>query len=308
MPLVFIEGLMAYSYIEYTADGLTSTFTVPFSYVDQDEISVFTNGSEIQNFDFTSQSTINITPAPASNAVVRIQRSTNLTDRAVDFVNGAVLSEEDLDTALIQVFNAAQEAVDKVSETIGKTPDGTFDAQDRRIKNLDDPVADTDAVNKQWVVGQTAASITAAANSASAAANSATAAAGQATFATQEANRATSQANTSATQAQNAATSAAASASSYQQTLTALNAAKVPNNLTNKAKQFLQVKTDETGYELVASVAAPVFFGFNLSADGTEIELTYGRDDDFNTEEFTTWTMAENISFEIRNNNLVIVL
>lgn len=306
MPLVFIEGLMAYSYIEYTADGLTSTFTVPFSYVDQDEISVFTNGSEIQNFDFTSQSTINITPAPASNAVVRIQRSTNLTDRAVDFVNGAVLSEEDLDTALIQVFNAAQEAVDKVSETIGKTPDGTFDAQDRRIKNVADPVNDTDAANKQFVVSQTAASVAAAAASATAAANSATTSASQASLATQEANRSATQANNATTQAQNSASSAAASANSYQQTLTALNAAKVPTTLTNKAKQFLQVKADESGYELVVSVAAPVFFGFKVI--NGELQLTYGRDADYNTEDFPVWTLAENVSFEIQKNNLVVVL
>lgn len=299
---------MAYSFIEYNADGATNTFTIPFLYVNTNEITVFSDGAQIQNFSFTSQNTINIDPAPALNTVVRIQRTTNIAERAVDFVNGSVLSEEDLDTAFLQIFHASQEAVDRTAATIGLAPDGLFDAQSRRLKNLAAPIAGTDAANKQYVDNQTAASITAANAAAAAASASATTAATQASLSTTEANRATTQATSATTQATNAATSATNAANTYQQTLNALTAAKIPATLNGKAKQFLQVKTDESGYELVASVAAPVFFGFKMSQDGSEIELTYGRDTDFDTEAFDTWTLGENISFDVQNNNLVIVL
>lgn len=146
--------MAAYSYIEYIADGLTTTFTFPFQYVEQNEINVFVGGQATTSFSFTSANTLSISPAPTAGLTVRIQRFTNITERAVDFVNGAVLSEEDLDTALVQVFNAAQEAVDKSNEALFKTPDGKWDGQNAVIKNVADPVNDQDVVNKRTLVFQ----------------------------------------------------------------------------------------------------------------------------------------------------------
>lgn len=142
---------MAYSYVEYVGDGATKTFTVPFVYANQNEVSVFVDGTEYTDFSFTSDSSLALVAAPPNGAVVRVSRTSNLTDRAVDFSNGSVLSEEDLDNALIQVFNAAQEAVDKSNEALFRTPDGKWDAQDRVIKNLADAVDDGDAVSKGYL-------------------------------------------------------------------------------------------------------------------------------------------------------------
>ena len=139
---------MAYSYQEFIGDGVTQTYTIPFNYVKRSEVNVFVGGTQTSAFEFLTDATINITTAPASGAVVRISRTTDLETRAVDFVAGAVLSEEDLDTAVIQVFNGAQEAVDKSNEALFKTPDGKWDAQSRVIKNLATPVDAGDAVNK----------------------------------------------------------------------------------------------------------------------------------------------------------------
>ncbi len=308
MPLVFYEGLMAYSYREFNGDGLTKTFNIPFVYASAEEIAVYVDGVATTAYTFTSSNTLQLATAPANGSVVRIQRTTDLEERAVDFINGSVLSEEDLDKAFIQVFNAAQEAVDKTSETIGKGVDGKFDAQSRVIKNVADPVADTDAVNKQFMVAQTAASVAAAAASAATAAAQATEATNQKNLAAAQANEATSQKNQAAAKAVESAASATAAADALADTLDALNAAKIPTGLTGHAKEFLQVKADASGYELVQSVAAPRFFGFKMSSDGVSIEMTYGRDEDYNVSAFETWTMAENITFEIRNNNLVLVL
>ena len=139
---------MAYSYQEFVADGQTVDFTIPFTYVKPSEVIVYVDGTLETNFQFTSGATIQLTSAPANGVIVRIGRETDLQNRAVDFVSGAVLSEEDLDTALIQVFNGAQEAVDKSNEALFKTPDGKWDAQSRVIKNLATPVDAGDAVNK----------------------------------------------------------------------------------------------------------------------------------------------------------------
>lgn len=139
---------MAYSYQEFIGDGVTTTFNIPFTYVKASEVIVYVAGVQVTNFQFTTSSTLTLASAPNSGDVVRIGRITDLQNRAVDFVSGAVLSEEDLDTALIQVFNGAQEAVDKSNEALFKTPDGKWDAQSRVIKNVADPVDAGDAVNK----------------------------------------------------------------------------------------------------------------------------------------------------------------
>lgn len=298
---------MAYSYREFNGDGLTKTFNIPYVYASEDEIAVYVDGTPA-TFSFTSTSTISLDVAPANGSIVRIQRTTDLEERAVDFINGSVLSEEDLDKAFIQVFNAAQEAVDKTTETIGKGVDGKFDAQNRVIKNVADPVNDTDAVNKQFMVAQTSASVAAAAASAATAAAQAAEALNQKNQAATQATEATAQKNQATAKAAEAAQSSVDAHEAYLDAVSALNAAKIPTGLVGHAKEFLQVKADETGYELVESVAAPVFHGFNLSADGASLIMTSGRDDDYDSTAFATWTLSENVTYSVKNNNLVVNL
>lgn len=81
----------------------------------------------------------------------------------------------------------------------------------------------------------------------------------------------------------------------------------IPDSLSGEASNFLRVKADESGYELVSSVARPTFFGFNLSADGTELIHTLGSDD-YVADEYTTWTVSDGVSFSVVNNNLVVNL
>jgi hypothetical protein len=109
---------------------------------------------------------------------------------------------------------------------------------------------------------------------------------------------------------QNAVNAAASALAAYNSALAAASAAaavNLPTGLIGAANKFLQVKDDETGYELVSSVAAPAFFGFKLSTDLSSPNMTYGRDN-YNVDDFATWTMSENVTFQIINNNLVMVL
>lgn len=144
---------MAYSYIEYIAAG-GATFNIPFEYIDQSEIEVYVDGIAA-TFTFTSSNTVNVTPTPTSGSTVRVGRVTDLSSRAVDFTAGSVLTEEDMDNSIIQVFHAAQESMDKVEGTIVLAADGKFNGNiggaDRIIKNVADPVNPQDVATKNYI-------------------------------------------------------------------------------------------------------------------------------------------------------------
>jgi len=93
----------------------------------------------------------------------------------------------------------------------------------------------------------------------------------------------------------------------YTQTLNQINSLLAAAGLpaVPVAKMFLRVKADASGYEYVSSAAAPVFFGFKLSADQTELVLTYGNADDYDVANFDTWVIGENITFAVEKNQLV---
>lgn len=119
---------MANSYVEYTATG-TGTNQLgqaTFSYTSIDVL----NGNDIKAFGEasngtkteltissrdTSAKTITLSSAPSSYAKLRVYRQTT-SDALVDFVDGARLTESDLDTAYKQGLFVAQE----VSEDAGK--------------------------------------------------------------------------------------------------------------------------------------------------------------------------------------------
>ena len=132
--------------MEFPADGELQTFTVPFDYVKPTEVEVYIDGVQTTEFEFISSNMISLTEAPPAGVIVLIARTTDLTTRAVDFEAGAVLTEEDLDTAFQQVFNASQESTDLVEATMAKDYDGKWEGQNRVIKNLLPPEDLNDAV------------------------------------------------------------------------------------------------------------------------------------------------------------------
>tara|TARA_E500000081_G_scaffold117823_1_gene121499 strand:- start:8676 stop:9809 length:1134 start_codon:yes stop_codon:yes gene_type:complete len=142
---------MALSYQNYTGDNTTTTFSIPFTYQNTSEISVTVDGVAETPLTFPSTSTVQLGIAPATGTLVQVRRTTSLTARAVDFASGSVLTEEDLDNSSIQVFHAAQEANDRVGDTIGLDTTNRWDAGGNIIKNVGDPVNNTDAVNKQFL-------------------------------------------------------------------------------------------------------------------------------------------------------------
>ena len=254
---------MSYSYIEYTASG-GSTFNIPFGYIEQSEINVYVDGVTA-TFTFTTPSTVNVSPTPTTGSLVRVERTTDLTNRVVDFASGSVLTEEDMDNSNIQVFNAAQEAIDKANDSIGLGVDGKYDASaggtNRVIKNVADPVDANDAVNKSWAESGMTSQLTIATGQAtSATASAAAALASQTAAATSATNAASSAsaANTSATNAANSATAAAASetAAAASQAAASASQSAAATSASNASTSATSASTSSTNATAQASAAA----------------------------------------------------
>lgn len=101
---------MALSYVETNGDGVTTNFAIPFSYLDRTHIHVYISDVETLSFTWVNAATIQITPAPPSGTGnVLIQRVTPRNAALVDYNNGSVLFDTDLDTATLQMLFVVQE-------------------------------------------------------------------------------------------------------------------------------------------------------------------------------------------------------
>jgi len=144
---------MANSFVRYTGNGNTTQYAVSFSYRDQADISVTINGVATTAFSFNGAGTqITFDTAPANLSSIEIRRATSQTSRLVDYAAGSVLTENDLDTDSNQGFYMSQEAIDDANDRIKlDNADFHWDAQSKRIKNIADPVDNTDVVNKSYI-------------------------------------------------------------------------------------------------------------------------------------------------------------
>lgn len=142
---------MPYSYVLYTGNGTTTNYTFSFPYLEEANIKVRVNGT-ITEYTFLNSSTVTISPAPSAGSIIEIRRETLSETAPVDFTDGSVLLEKDLD--LIAKYNlyVSQETADTAEDALRQNSEGNLDAQNRRIVNLANPVDDGDAVNKGTLV------------------------------------------------------------------------------------------------------------------------------------------------------------
>jgi len=184
---------MANSYVDYTGNGSTTTWSIPFSFISRTDVSVIklSDDSAI-SFTFVNDSQITISPAVADTITFRVRRLTQITSRLTDFINGSNLTEADLDLAMNQDFFLAQENKDYLNSKVG-VPNSSLDG-------LKLPAPEASKMI-QWNSGATAlengltsGTITTAVTSATDAATSATSAAASATSATASATSATASA------------------------------------------------------------------------------------------------------------------
>lgn len=157
------------SFVVYSGDGGTGPFAAPFPYLDRAHVGVKVAGVAV-GFTWTGDNAIQLDAPAAAGAAVEVRRSTPR-DPLVDFTDGSILTEADLDTAALQQLYVSQEAFDAVENAIALGATGQFDADGRRIENLGAPTSAGDAANKAYVDA-----VTGAGQAASAAASAAAAA------------------------------------------------------------------------------------------------------------------------------------
>ena len=140
---------MALSYAAYTGTGVTSNYTFSFPYLDATDVYVFVNGVSVP-FTFLSTSAIKVTTTPENGTQVQIRRLTQKLVPPVNFTDGSVLLEKDLDMLAIYSLYVSQEVSDKANDAMSPDYTGAYSANGNRLGSLADPINPQDAVTKQW--------------------------------------------------------------------------------------------------------------------------------------------------------------
>ena len=153
---------MPFSYNRYTSTADQTIFNITVQFLSTSHLSVTVDGvtqsSGVTIAGTSGSGTATFDTAPPSGSVVIIQRTTpktkaNFQDQIVNFADGSVLTETDLDNAVLGLLYIAQEADDSgaTNALSFDTTDQQWDAQNKRIKNVSDPTSSLDAVTKQYV-------------------------------------------------------------------------------------------------------------------------------------------------------------
>jgi len=126
----------AASFTNHTGNGTAGPFSISFSYLSEAEVDVTVGGvlkTLTTHYTFTSGTQITFTSGnePGNGVAINIQRDTNITAKKVDFNDGSVLTESDLDTQNDQILFAVQENLRKL-DTIEES--ATADQTDAEIR------------------------------------------------------------------------------------------------------------------------------------------------------------------------------
>ena len=131
----------------HNGNGSTATFAISFSFLENTEVDVTVGGVlktlgthyniSGSSVTFTSG---NIPPSGTNN--IKFQRDTDISAKKVDFADGSVLTETDLDNNSDQILFAQQEITDKLG---GIEEGATADQTDAEIKTAYENNANTNA-------------------------------------------------------------------------------------------------------------------------------------------------------------------
>lgn len=128
--------------------------------MDRADIQVYVNGVQRTDYTWTSTGFIVLAAAPAAGAVVLILRRTLADTGAITF-NGGIPTPSLLQGLFRKLLYIAQEALQVAKAAMNANLLGQWDALGKRIVNVADPVAPTDAANQEWVIAQLNATATA---------------------------------------------------------------------------------------------------------------------------------------------------
>lgn len=95
--------------VTYVGNGANREFDIPFPFLSKTHVEVRVNGSIIPVLEWVNQARVRLATPPGTGANVEVRRNTPVALPLVDFQNGAVLTEEDLNTAVLQLLYKQQE-------------------------------------------------------------------------------------------------------------------------------------------------------------------------------------------------------
>lgn len=140
---------MASTYNQYAAAGGNRNFAVPFAFIDRSYVHVYVDGVETAAFTWINDGMVQLTSAPANGALVEVRRVTPTGVMPVDFEDGSILSEDQLDIVAKFSAHLSEEARDYAADSarLNASNDG-FDIRGKRLRNVAAAVDPSDAPNK----------------------------------------------------------------------------------------------------------------------------------------------------------------
>jgi len=146
---------MANTYVDYTAVASQTDYNFSFEYLRDEHVKVKVNGTLVTNYTIVTSPTptkIRFNTAPVAGSAIKIYRdSRGDFSPLVDFVNGSVLTESELDESYKHNLFVSQEASEgQGGEQLTKKGLPNYDAEGNKIINLGTPTDATDAANKAY--------------------------------------------------------------------------------------------------------------------------------------------------------------
>tara|TARA_Y100001938_G_C8039134_1_gene405149 strand:- start:767 stop:1351 length:585 start_codon:yes stop_codon:yes gene_type:complete len=113
----------ATSFTSHTGNGTAGPFSISFSFFAETDIKVLVGGefkTLNTHYTFTSGSQITFTSGnePGNGVSIKFTRNTDISSKKIDFEDGSVLTEADLDTQNDQILFALQEFTDIVNNDL----------------------------------------------------------------------------------------------------------------------------------------------------------------------------------------------
>ena len=146
---------MANTYFDYDGDGSETLFAITFDYLEDEHVTVELNGVATTDFTInTAQPTkrVEMNTPPASGVNVRILRKSQPDTNLVDFVNGSVLTESELDRAYLHNRYLNEESAEQNDDSLRiKAGAAGWEGLNKKILNIVDPTSDQDAATKNYV-------------------------------------------------------------------------------------------------------------------------------------------------------------
>ena len=146
---------MANTYVDYTASASQTDFAFSFPYLEDTHVVVEIDGVDktiTTDFTIPSVGLVRLNSGATAGQAVRVKRISDFATDLVNFVNGSVLNEADLDRAYQHNRYLNEEAAEGNDASMQIVGGGTdFNANNKKIVNLASPTASNDATNKDYV-------------------------------------------------------------------------------------------------------------------------------------------------------------